>query len=49
MKIFKKKTKQTCLNCRFYTPSNCTVGTYYANKGQNKTCFSGELWQSINQ
>ena len=49
---FKKKSKQTCLNCRFnyeddHTKINdCNVGSYYAEKGLNKICYEGELWES---
>lgn len=35
-----------CTKCKFnYKGEYCTVGTYYAEKGLNKICFEGELWQ----
>lgn len=47
----KKKPKQTCKNCRFnceddHTCMNdCNVGSYYADKGLNRICYEGELWE----
>ena len=47
----KKKPKQTCKNCRFnceddHTCMNdCNVGSYYAEKGLNRICYEGELWE----
>ena len=47
-----KKPKQTCKNCRFnceddHTCMNdCNVGSYYAEKGLNRICYEGELWES---
>ena len=40
--------KGKCTTCRFYTELCCTVGTYYAEKGQNALCYEGELWQPLN-
>ncbi len=46
------KPKQTCLNCRFnceddHTCMNdCNVGSYYAEKGLNRICYEGELWEA---
>ena len=45
------KQKQTCKNCRFnceddHTCMNdCNVGSYYAEKGLNRICYEGELWE----
>jgi len=50
-RLFKKKNKQTCINCRFnceddHTVINdCNVGSYWAEKGLNRICYEGELWQ----
>ena len=41
-------TKQTCTTCRFNN-GNCWVGTYYAERGLNKSCISGELWEPNNE
>lgn len=47
----KRKPKQTCKNCRFnceddHTCMNdCNVGSYYAEKGLNRICYEGELWE----
>jgi hypothetical protein len=38
----------TCKTCRFSKDgkyNNCWVGTYYAEKGENKFCVEGELWE----
>jgi hypothetical protein len=40
------KKKQTCKNCKFNNQQYCTVGTYYAEKGLNKICYEGELWDA---
>lgn len=46
------KTKQTCINCRFNCEDDhsninvCNVGSYYAEKGLNRICYDGELWES---
>ena len=39
----------TCSTCRFVDRERdmCTVGSYWAEKGQNKVCYSGELWEAI--
>ena len=39
------KKKQTCKNCKFNNKQYCTVGTYYAEKGLNRVCYEGELWE----
>lgn len=39
------KEKQTCKNCKFNNEQYCTVGTHYAEKGLNKFCYEGELWE----
>jgi len=44
---FKRRKKQTCMNCRFNNTMECTVGTYYAEKGRNAVCYEGELWEKI--
>lgn len=40
--------KGSCRTCRFNDKENdmCTAGTYYAKKGINEVCYSGELWQA---
>lgn len=43
--IMPKKGK--CTYCRFSTKLHCTVGTYYAEKGESKICYDGELWEPI--
>jgi hypothetical protein len=36
-----------CTKCKFnYNGDYCNVGTYYAEKGLNKICYEGELWQA---
>ena len=40
--------KHTCKTCRFAIGgkySNCWVGTYYAEKGKDRFCYEGELWE----
>lgn len=51
--LFKTNNKKSntniiknCMNCKFNDGYNCTVGTYYANKGINTNCIEGELWQN---
>jgi len=44
-KIFKKKVKKNCITCRFNCGMHCSVGTYYTEKGLNKICYEGELWE----
>ena len=41
----KSRKKQTCMNCRFNVDTYCIVGSYYAEKGMNKICYEGELWE----
>jgi cell division protein FtsL len=36
---------KNCKTCRFDCDTHCNVGTYYAEQGQSKTCYEGELWQ----
>jgi hypothetical protein len=40
-----------CTKCRFadFDNNRCTVGSYYAEKGYNKICFEGELWQTLDR
>jgi len=51
LRVGNKKPKQTCKNCRFnceddHTCMNdCNVGSYYAEKGLNRICYEGELWE----
>lgn len=51
LKILKNKKeielKHTCKTCRFNEGIYCNVGSYYAEKGQDKVCFQGELWEKI--
>ena len=37
-----------CTKCQFNNGKydNCTVGTYYAEKGLSKICYEGELYHS---
>lgn len=41
-----------CTKCRFnceddHTCMNdCNVGSYYAEKGLNRICYEGELWEA---
>lgn len=53
--MFKTNTKKqntntikNCMSCKFNDGYNCTVGTYYANKGIKAICIEGELWQNKN-
>lgn len=54
--LFKKKKEEVveptndhgkCTKCRFadFDNNRCTVGSYYAEKGFNKICYEGELWE----
>jgi len=46
--ISNKETEdKKCINCKFNTDFYCNVGSYYAKKGINKVCYSGELWEKI--
>lgn len=37
-----------CATCRFNDEEwdRCVVGTYWAEKGLNKICYEGELWET---
>ena len=39
---------ESCSNCRFADRDKdmCTAGTYWAEKGFNKICYGGELWEA---
>lgn len=42
-----KEEPKNCTTCRFNCEDiYCVVGSYYANKGQKKICYEGELWES---
>jgi len=47
LKIIKynKKPKNSCITCRFNEAIFCNVGSYYAEKGLDKICYQGELWE----
>ena len=38
----------SCSTCRFADRDKdvCTAGTYWAEKGFNKICYGGELWEA---
>lgn len=43
---FKKDSPcKSCLTCKFNQDYYCNVGDYYADKGINTFCYSGELWE----
>ncbi len=37
-----------CTKCRFNDDGwyRCTAGSYYAEKGLNRICYEGELWEA---
>lgn len=38
-------SKKKCTTCRFNCGMDCTVGTYFAEKGHNVICYEGERWE----